>query len=289
MKKYLLFLLLSITILYTNAQESFNILSYGALPISANNASAIQEAIDACTAAGGGEVVIPTGVFISGTIILKSNVTLRLMPGAVLMGSLSLDDYPEIVNQTFKSIIDGGCQRSLIYAEGADNLRITGSGIINGNGSLPPFQGADSEDRPFAVRLVSCNNLRVDSVTMMESGFWMMHILNCDSVSVNAITIFNHGNSNNDGINLDCVKNAWVRNCIVDSSDDGIAIKSTGNKYTENILVEDCTLRTLARGIKIGTESVGGFRNIIIRNCNCDASVLSNPLVLPGQSGFSIN
>lgn len=285
--RFTLTLVATLMVAVSSAQTVYDITDFGASPANINNTAAIQSAIDACTQTGG-IVTVPAGLYTIGTIILKSNVTLEVQAGGILSGSNNLDDYPVMVNQSFRSVIDQECQRSLIYAEAAVNVGIIGSGIINGNGSLPPFADQDAENRPFGIRFVSCKNVLFKDIKLMESAFWMQHLLNCEDIVVDGITIINHGNSNNDGINLDCVRNAVVRNCFVDSSDDGIAIKSTGDVFCEKVVVENCTLKTLSRGIKIGTESVGGFHNIIIRNTNCDASTLSSP-ALPGQSGFSIN
>lgn len=269
--------------------QDYSISDYGASVLKSDNTKAIQATIDAASAAGGGKVIIPPGKYFTGTIILKSNIELNLSLGAELSGITDTLAYPVIHATSFRSVIDEECERSLVYAEMADNIKISGLGVINGNGMFPPFEGASSRIRPFGVRLVSCNNVVFEDVTLTFSGFWMQHILNCTDVTIQNIKIFNHGNSNNDGINIDCSKNVVVKGCWVDSSDDGIAIKSTGEGSTENVLVEDCTLATLSRGVKIGTESVGQFKNVVIRNCDFDASVLSNPLVLPGRIGISMS
>lgn len=269
--------------------QEYAISDYGASVFKSDNTQAIQATIDAANAAGGGKVIVPSGKFFTGTIILKSNIELNLSLGAELSGLADTLAYPVMHATSFRSVIDEECERSLVFAEMAHNIKISGPGVINGNGMLPPFAGASSRIRPFGVRLVSCNNVVFEDVTLIFSGFWMQHILNCTDVTIQNIKILNHGNSNNDGINIDCSKNVIVKGCWVDSSDDGIAIKSTGEGDTENILVEDCTLATLSRGVKIGTESVGHFKNVVIRNCDFDASILSNPLVLPGRIGISMS
>jgi hypothetical protein len=279
----------SLFFLSTAFGQDYSITDYGATIFNEDNTEAIQNAIDAAHNAGGGKVIVPPGKYYTGTIIIKSNIELNLSIGAELAGITDTLAYPVIHANSFPSVIDAECERSLLFAELADNIKITGSGVINGNGMLPPFVDASSRIRPFGVRLVSCTNVVLEDISLTFSGFWMQHILNCTDVRIENIKIFNHGNSNNDGINIDCSKNVVVTGCWVDSSDDGIAIKSTGEGFTENVLVEDCTLATLSRGVKIGTESVGGFRNVVIRNCDFDASILSNPIVLPGRIGISMS
>ena len=244
----------------------FNVLDYGAKGDSVTlDTRAIQTAVDACGKTGG-EVIFPCGVFRSGTIVMRSGVTLRLMPGAVLFGSADLADYPEHI-PAIRSYTDSYVRRSLIYAEGLSNIGICGEGTINGNGNDPAFKKDDYLSRPYVIRCISCRDVRISGITLQNSPMWMQHYLACDNLFVSGIRVYNHGNRNNDMIDLDGCHTVVMSDCISDTDDDGITIKSTTPRLSEHIAIANCTVSSHCNAIKMGTESVGGFRNISISNC----------------------
>ncbi|MGQ1783728.1 MULTISPECIES: glycoside hydrolase family 28 protein [unclassified Saccharicrinis] len=259
-----------------------NILNYGAAADSLTlNSTAIQNAIDDCNAAGGGTVVIPAGAFISGTVLLKDNVTLHLEKGAQLIGSknpkdyITIDPFTDAVNQ-----VRGKC---LVGAENASNIAITGEGTIVGRGQLfkrPELLktmteiGVDksqlqdfANNRPFLIRLVKSKNIKVEGVRLRHPAAWTLHIFQCEGILVDGIDIYSHAHKNNDGIDLDSSRDAIIRNCNIDSGDDAVCIKSTSPMPTRDVIVSHCVLKSDWGTIKFGTESMGDFKNITIDNC----------------------
>ncbi|MBN1294434.1 MAG: glycoside hydrolase [Candidatus Latescibacteria bacterium] len=246
----------------------FNILSYGAKGDGVTiNTQPIQKAIDVCSE-NGGEVQFPPGIYLSGTIFMKSNVTLRLMRGATLLGSPRLSDYP-VTEPAIKSYTDNYVCRSLIYGENLQNIGITGFGTIDGNGHGPEFQEAGYKERtrPYLIRLINCHDVSVTDIYLTRSPMWLQHYLACENVRMRGVRVFNHGNRNNDSLDIDGCSDFIVSDCVFDSDDDGITFKSTSPYITENVTVTNCIVGSHCNAIKMGTESTGGFRNITISNC----------------------
>ena len=225
---------------------------------------AVQRAVDRCAADGGGTVYLPTGTFLSGTIYMKSGVTLKLGVGCILLGSADLKDYPRTV-QAFRSYTDNYTDRSLIYGENLDRIAITGRGTIDGQGGL--FKGA-YKVRPYMIRFIQCSNVVVEGVTIKDSPMWVQHYLACDDVRVSGITVRSRVNANNDGINIDCCHRVIISGCNVDSGDDAIVLKSTAARACRDVVVGNCVLRSNCNGLKMGTESNGGFQNIVLTGCS---------------------
>jgi polygalacturonase len=122
-------------------------------------------------------------------------------------------------------------------------------------------------NRPFLIRLVNCRDVRVEGLRLQDSATWMQHYLGCERVTVRGIHVWNYKNQCNDGIDLDGCKDCVVSGCVFESDDDGITLKSTFERPSENIVISDCIVRSHCNAIKFGTESSGGFRNIAIANC----------------------
>lgn len=228
--------------------------------------SAIQKAIDACTSRDGGTVVFPPGRYRSKTIVLKSNVTLHLDAGAVLLGSGDLADYPDHVPE-FRSYTDVYTAKSLIYAEKAENIAITGRGRIDGHGQPFREMGNKYMVRPYLIRIVECRNVTVSDVTMENAAMWVFHLLASDDVNVRGIRIHSRINANNDGIDVDCCQRVRISDCEISSGDDSIVLKSTADRITRDVVITNCVVSTKCNGLKLGTESNGGFENIVISNC----------------------
>ena len=256
---------------------------------------AIQRAIDAAAAAGGGTVVLPAGVYLSGTIFLRDHVVLHLAPGAILLGSTDLKDYP-IVWPKFKSQTDTYVCQALIYGEDLHDIGITGRGTIDGQGGDEAFdwhkRTADRPYgyRPFLVRLVTCRQVLVQGISLRNSPMWTQHYLACDDVTIDGLTVSGHCNANNDMIDLDCCRNVRMSNCTSDTLDDGITLKSCADRACENITVTNCVVSSWCNAIKCGTESNGGFRNIAISNCVVRPSAVRSDKgePRPGTSGISL-
>ena len=233
---------------------------------------AINSAIVKCSENGGGRVVVPAGVFKSGTILMKSHVELHLEMGSTLLGSTDYRDFPRQPQPAFRSSLDAEGWYALIYAEGLSNIAITGFGTIDGNGAHHQGTGMTRDnpnklDRPRNIVLISCRQVRVEGIRMLNSGAWNQHYLDCEDVTVDRIEVYNHCNNNNDGINIDACRRFMLSNAIIDSDDDGICLKSSGAAAAEDIVITNCVVSSTCNAIKMGTSSTGGFRNIAISNC----------------------
>ncbi|UCD28692.1 MAG: glycoside hydrolase family 28 protein [Planctomycetota bacterium] len=250
-------------------QLFFRVTDYGA---SGNgktkDTQAIQKAIDAANQAGGGTVWFPPGTYLSGTVRLKSNVTLYLEAGAILLGTKDIENYPRIVSN-FRSYTDNYTYQSLIYGENVQNVAIIGRGAIDGQGAKFKRKHPKRRygERPYMIRFVSSQKIRLEGITLRNSPMWVQHYLACDNLVVDGITVHSQVNANNDGINIDCCQDVRIANCSITSGDDAIVLKSTADRVCKNVAVTNCVLSTHCNGLKLGTESNGGFKNITISNC----------------------
>ncbi len=256
MRKF--FILILISYLISGPQsfsQTYNILDYGAKPDrSTLNTQAIQQAIDACWEKGGGTVVIPGGTFITGSIHLKTGVSLNLENNAILRASTDISDFPG--DQSSKS---------LILIDRVEDASITGKGTIDGRGDA--FTVAESApDRPFLLLIRDSKHILIEDVTLKNSAFWTLKLLGNQHVRIQGISIYSHTNFNNDGIDIDS-KDVIISDCIIDSDDDALCFKSDRKSICENVVVTNCILASNCNLIKMGTSSFGGFRNISISNC----------------------
>jgi hypothetical protein len=236
--------------------------------------AAIQKTVDSANAAGGGTVYFPPGKYLSGTILLKNSVTLHIDRGAVLLGSTDGADFPPL-ECSFRSYTDRYVHQALIYGEGLHDVGIEGRGTIDGQGEA--FEGLPYRERPYVIRLVSCRNVSVETITLRNSPMWMQHYLDCDNVSARGIQVYNHCNANNDMIDIDCCRDVRISDCVSDTDDDGLTLKSTADRPCENVVVTNCILASHCNAVKMGTESNGGFKNIAIANCAIRQSVDDTP------------
>jgi polygalacturonase len=270
----------------------FDVREFGAKGDGATlNTPALQTAIDAAAEAGGGVVWLPPGTFRTGGLELKSNVTLHLEGGATLLGSAQLADYAPHPGPP--SNCDAN-DRHLIFAEGAENIAITGLGTIDGQGSAfwerrgrpavaPEDLWADviawdlkpvgDNHRPSPmVELVACRNVRVQDVTLRNSPGWTLRPINCDTVVIRGVRIRNPiDGPNTDGIDPTGSQNVLIADCDIDTGDDAICLKSENHygdevRLSRNITITNCVLTTCCNGFKIGTSTRGGFENITFSN-----------------------
>ncbi|RPE05473.1 polygalacturonase [Chitinophaga lutea] len=253
--------------------KDYPITDFGAKPGPGHmNTAAINKAIEQCHAAGGGRVIVPAGVFSSGTLVMKNNVNLHLEMGATLLASASPDDFPAQPQPRYRSQKDPGGWRALIYANEAENIAITGHGTIDGNGARHPGNpknriGSDMDGRPRNILFISCRNVQVGGIRMRNAAIWNQHYLDCEDVIVDRVQVYNHANRNNDGIDIDGCRRFVLSNSTFDTDDDAIVLKSTGAAATEDVVITNCIVSSFCNAIKAGTESTGGFKNIAISNC----------------------
>jgi len=224
---------------------------------------AIQSAVDACFRGGGGTVLFPSGAYLSGTIDLKSRITLQLEAGAVLRGSANLGDYPSRI-PALRSYTDNYTEKSLIYAENADSIAICGRGAIDGQGT--GFAGP-YKVRPYLIRCVNCRDVSVTGITIRDSPMWVQHYLACERVDIRGITVHSRVNHNNDGIDIDSCAGVRISDCDIWSGDDAIVLKATLDRVCRDVVVSNCIISSTCSALKLGTESNGGFENIAFSNC----------------------
>lgn len=246
---------------------NIDITKYGAKAVPGkDNAAAIQKAIDKLSALGGGTVTVPAGEFLTGPIELKSGVELHLEMGAKLLGVADIDAYEKAhwVNPEngWKSP-----HSALIYANGQEDIAVTGLGTIDGQGGDPAFNvgKADPGGRPMIILFRDCRNVVVKDVRLENSAHWVEYYTDCEGVRVSGIKVYSHCNYNNDGIDIES-KDVVVENCIFDCEDDAICLKGAGDRFCENVTVTNCVAASNCNAIKLGTGSTAGYRNVTVSN-----------------------
>jgi polygalacturonase len=236
---------------------------------------AIQATIEACYQAGGGTVYIPAGSYVTGSLFLKSNITLYLDAGAALLGSQEIADYPAIDSRW-----EGASRKAhapLIGGDDLENIAVVGRGTIDARGEFwwrMHRERTLEHPRPRLISFGRCTNVLIEGITLTNSPSWTLHPFNCENVTVNKVTIINPANSpNTDGINPESCRNVHIANCHVDVGDDCMTIKS-GTEHDserlspcENITVTNCTMVHGHGGVVIGSEMSGDVRNVVISNC----------------------
>lgn len=278
----LTFLIFCLLTRMTSHGENLNVLDLGANPDGKTlNTTIIQKAIDQCSQNGGGEVIFPTGKYLTGSLILKSGVSLNLQKGATLLGSTNFEDYHRI-KPDYVALRTGQKTIQLIFAEKQDNIGIIGNGTIDGQGKVFVCNGNDEGIlRPHVIQFINCKNVKIEGVFMTNSAAWMQHYLACDNLRIKDIRVYNHCNCNNDGIDIDGCHDVIISGCIVDSDDDGICLKSTSPRMCKNVIVSNCVVHSHCNALKLGTETTGGFENIQISNCT--VSPCKKETVIYGQ------
>lgn len=231
------------------------------------NTNFIQTAIDTANKNGGGVVLFPAGQYVTGTIILKDYVTLRFDNGSTLLGSIDLTDYPANLGLVYlaKPYV---WRAPLIYAEGVRYIGIEGTGIIDGRGSRKNFQPLPRElQRPGLIRFTDCRFINIKDVTLRNSACWTLHLRHCEDATIRNIVLNSNVNRNNDGIDIDGCRRLNITACNINTEDDAIVLKSFMRETVSDIVIANCVLSSSCSAIKIGTETVGDFKNISIANC----------------------
>lgn len=256
-----------------------NIRDFGAIGDGkTNDTLAIQQTIDRCWVLGGGEVIVPSGNYLTGSIALRSDTLIRLRQGATIIGTGELNDYPIMQVRWEGKWIQG--HMALIYAIDAQNIGIVGSGKIIGNKTLG---GRPNDDYPFRhpalIETIGCKNIRFEDFSTEYSMMWCIHPTYCEDVSVKNLIIRSTG-GNGDGIDVDSCKRVRIVGCDIATGDDCIAIKSGRGmegyallRTTEDVEITKCALAdSIFACIGIGSETSGGIRNVRIRDCKFTAA-----------------
>ncbi len=230
---------------------------------------AIQKAIDECHQAGGGRVIVPKGTFVTGAIVLKSNVTLHLEKGAKLLGSTDPSHY--VLSKGRPGVY---VTSQLIFAANATNIGISGWGTIDGQGGVFTDASCNAQGitRPMLIRFDTCKGVTISDVTMRNSGVWMQHYYACENMTIRGIKVYNHCNNCNDGMDINGCRNVTVIGVTVDSDDDGICLKNFTSQASSNITVTNCKVSSHCNALKIGTETFGDFNNITFSHCKVKPS-----------------
>lgn len=266
-----------------NEAKAFNITGYGAVGDNHTvNTKAIQATIDDCYAKGGGNVVVPAGIFRTGSIFLKDKVNLVVEEGGVLKGTTNIDDYPQIPTR-FEGI-DRMWTAALVNVMNTTNTTITGKGTIDGSGTEWPYLRPQTHQktwigRPRLVCFQNCTNATISDLHLLNHAAWCVHILYSKDVIVRNLNIrAAHNIPSSDGIDLDSSSEIYVSNCDIDVNDDCISIKagkdSSGlavNRPCENIIIENCRFGYGHGGVACGSETSGGIRNVLVKNCIADS------------------
>jgi len=236
------------------------------------NTTAIQKAIDFIHEKGGGHLTFYVGRYLTGTIELKSDVHIVLKEGAILVGSTNIYDYN--IESPY---------RALVFAKNAENISITGMGVIDGQGRDLAYNAIDqvhkgilndnlSNDRvgsfrPKDICFRECKNVEIDGITIKNAADWVQMYDQCENLKINNITVDSKAFWNNDGLDIVDCKNVTLTNSFIDATDDAICFKSHDvTKMCENVEVRNCVARSSANGIKFGTVTRGGYKHFRIIN-----------------------
>jgi polygalacturonase len=266
LKNYLIVGILSV--MSTNlSAKVYNVSDFGAVNDGKTiNTAAIQKAINQCTKDGGGTVLFTGGgKYMSGTIYLKDNVTLRIDNGTTLLGSNNYSDY---TTDTHKNMYknESHMDRCFIFARDAKSIAIEGNGTIDGNGNR-----ADSifvKERPMLMRFINCSNIHLTDINIINPAAWTAAWLYCDDITVTGLKIYSRVNWNGDGLDFDGCTNVRVSNCSFDNSDDCICLQTShADKPCRDIVISNCLFSTKWGGIRIGLLSRGDFSSVTVTNC----------------------
>lgn len=254
------------------------------------NTKVIQSAIDECARSGGGTVVVPEGVFVTGAIFLKQGVNLCVERGGVLKGSQDTNDYPWI--DTRIAGLEMKWPAALVNADGVTNLQLTGEGTIDGSGErwwrdYWTARAAETNDidphfkvpRPRLVHIIRSQHVLVRDLLLKDSAFWNLQLTYCDGVQVNHLKVREPVKAaSSDGVDVDSSRNVLITSCDISCDDDAICLKSGRdadglrvNRPTENVEIQNCHVGHAAAMVAFGSETSGGIRHVTVRDCRADS------------------
>lgn len=231
------------------------------------NTHPVQSAIDACSLAGGGTVLVSGGRYVTGTLCLKDGVTLEIAGGSALVGSPSIADYARDTHKNMYKC-EPHMDRCLLFARGARHIGICGDGEIDGQGACFPNHGDSGDNRPMLMRLLECEGIRMRDVTLRNPVAWTSAWLYCSDIVVDGVTIHSRANGNGDGLDFDGCRNVRVSNCSFDTSDDSICLQtSRPDRPCRDIMISNCVMCSYWGGVRIGLLSRSTIDNVTLTNC----------------------
>ncbi|WP_342648533.1 glycosyl hydrolase family 28 protein [Mucilaginibacter sp. CSA2-8R] len=295
MKKYIsaaLLLSLAVQLQAAPKDKQYNIAEHGAVPDGTTlNTKAIQATIDECAKKGGGTIIIPKGIFLSGALYIKPKVNIEMQDGSVLKGSTNIEDYPKATTR-----IEGHFEpwrAALLNADKADHLRITGKGTLDGNGK--PFwiefysrRTANKSttnlnvERPRLAFIQNSKDVEISGITFLNSGFWNLHLYRDQQVKVNGCRFVAPGGKvpddhapSSDGIDVDSSQDVEIGHCYFSTGDDDIALKGSKGPFAmqdqdsppvERIYIHDCVFESGGGIMTCGSEATI-VRNVKVERC----------------------
>ena len=287
MKKQFIFILCGLFLCAgTIAATDYNVLQQGVVGDGKTlNTQSLQSAIDALHAKGGGQLYFPAGRYLTGSLQLKSNVTLYLEKEAVLLGSTSPYDYPGFSTEKELKVNNDHFDQALIYAEGAENIGITGEGCIDGQGrelalTIDSLHHTGElvdkhyntyrkrpNTRPKLLFMRNCRKVELRKTSFRSGAAWGLSFSLCVDLTIDSLHVENRAYWNNDGIDISDCKDVRISSCFINSADDGICLKSHNRgAWNDRVSISNCHIISSASAIKFGTESLGGFKNVTIDN-----------------------
>lgn len=287
MKKRFIFILCGLFLCAgTIAATDYNALQQGAVGDGKTlNTQSLQSAIDALHAKGGGQLYFPAGRYLTGSLQLKSNVTLYLEKEAMLLGSTSPYDYPGFSTEKELKVNNDHFDQALIYAEEAENIGITGEGCIDGQGrelalTIDSLHHTGElvdkhyntyrkrpNTRPKLLFMRNCRKVELRKTNFRSGAAWGLSFSLCVDLTIDSLHVGNRAYWNNDGIDISDCKDVRISNCFINSADDGICLKSHNRgAWNDRVSISNCHIISSASAIKFGTESLGGFKNVTIDN-----------------------
>jgi hypothetical protein len=265
---------------------AISVVEYGAAGDgSSNDQAALQKAIDTCSSGGGGTVVVPAGVYRTGTLRLRDGVELHLEAGATIRGVDTETAYPSL-----GEILSGdspGHIRALLWAEGAGEVSVTGMGTIDGGGDEPIEDVEGCTLLPALVFLRDCTRVRITDVRLHHARYRTLHLLRCHDVTIRGVSIQTiPGRAGTDGIDPDGCGDVRISDCTIVCGGDAVCLKSTEGDPCERIMVTTCSLSAAGAAVKLGSESAGDIRNVLVGNCAIHHSTVAVGLYMKDGGTF---
>ncbi len=252
--------------------------------------TALQKALDECAAQGGGVVRFAAGTYVTGSLMVGSNTTIRLEKGALLTGSPAYADYP-----VFQGRWEGGpapSHHALLWATGATRIAIVGEGTIAGNDAVEKARAqrtlsgqviiqpaGDGSRAPPVLEFVGCKDIRIEGITLRQTDMWTTHPFECEDLLYRNVTFVATGGKSN-AVDADSTRRLWIDHCSLSNEEDAVALKSgkgdegRRGRPTEDVLITDCVFHGKPyAGIALGSECAGGIERVQVERCTFEAGL----------------